>query len=170
MTDVNTTAKVLNLTPRRVQALANIPGCPAKIGPGDYDLPKLTLWYMRYLAAELERRGSSAGPEAPEMQAARLTLLSAQVERIEMENAVVRGELLEKDVVSARLLRQLSNCNARLRSIPNGLGPVLTNKNLATCTARVAAAIDAALEELDDDPPADTDVPPYRVSRRARRH
>jgi phage terminase Nu1 subunit (DNA packaging protein) len=166
MTDVNTTAKVLNLTPRRVQMLAAIPGCPAKIGPGDYDLRKLTLWYMRYLASELERRGSRAGPEAPEMQAARLTLLSAQVEAIEIQNAVVRGALLELDDVQVRWTRRVSNCKARLRSIPNGLGPVLTNKNLAFVTTRIAAAIEQALEELDDDPPADTDVPPYRVLRR----
>jgi phage terminase Nu1 subunit (DNA packaging protein) len=149
MADVNTVAKVLNLTPRRVQALANEPGCPAKIGPGEYDLPKFTLWYLRYLQMELERRGSINGPESPEMRAARLSLVHEQFVSIQMENRVARGELVEMADVRDVVVRKLSNLKHRMRAIPNGLGPTLVNKSQAYCVDRIRIAVDLALAELD---------------------
>jgi phage terminase Nu1 subunit (DNA packaging protein) len=147
--DVETITKVLNIGRRYFYTLKALPGTPPDVSRGRYDASRWVLWYIRYLAAELERRGDWGAPESGTMQAARLTLISAQVERIEMENAVQRGELLEYDAVREDMIRKVVNCKMRLRAIPSGLGPQLVNKPGAYCTTRLAEAIDQALTELD---------------------
>jgi phage terminase Nu1 subunit (DNA packaging protein) len=151
MTNVHIVAKALNLTVTRVQQLANEPGCPAKLGRGEYDLARFVVWYLRFLQSELDRRGSGCGPEAPEMHAARLRLISAQVDRIEMENAFANGDVVEVAAVRDEMIRRVMNCRQRLRAIPTRLGLELLHKGEAYCKNRLAAAIDEALHELDGD-------------------
>jgi phage terminase Nu1 subunit (DNA packaging protein) len=150
--DVETITKLLNIGRRYFYDLKLLSGTPRDISRGRYDASGWALWYMRYLSAELERRAAPGCPESGAMRAARLSLISGQVQRIEMENSARRGDLLEKDAVRDEMVRKLSNCKARLRSIPHGLAPQLTHKSAEYCTSRLADAIDQALTELDGDP------------------
>jgi phage terminase Nu1 subunit (DNA packaging protein) len=145
--DVETMAKLINVTPRFVQELANEPGFPAKLGPGRYDASATTIWYMRRLQAELYRRGDV--PEPAELRAARLRLLRAQADRVNLYNDIQSGKLLHKVDVSNALTRRLINCRDRLRGIGAGLGPQLTNKSREYIEERLRVAVEQALTELD---------------------
>ena len=148
---IETICRILNIGRRYFYELKRLPGTPPDVSKGRYNASSWVMWYVRYLGAELERRGSPGGPESGAMQAARLNLISGQVQRIEMENAVAAGTLLEADTVEISTVRKLANCKARLRSIPSSLGPQLVNRPGADCTNRLAVAIDQALAELDGD-------------------
>jgi phage terminase Nu1 subunit (DNA packaging protein) len=147
--DISTVARVLNVTPQRVGQLAREAGFPPKIGRNEYDLQKITLWYIRHLQAELKRRGPAATAEGASMQAEKLGLTAAQRVKAETENRVRRGELLERDAVRDVLTQRLANCRQRLRAIPTTLGPQLTNKSdPAYIVDRMKNDIDLALTEL----------------------
>jgi phage terminase Nu1 subunit (DNA packaging protein) len=148
--DVNTVARVLNVTPRAVQQWGDKLGFPPKLAHGLYDLQKTTLWYIRDMQLELSRRGGEHEPRA--LRAARLRLLKEQANRIETENMVQRGELVEYEAVRDGFVKKLVNCRQRLRGIPSAVGPTLTNKSdPAYIVDRVRVAIEAALSELDGD-------------------
>jgi phage terminase Nu1 subunit (DNA packaging protein) len=149
--DIETICKLLNIGRRYFYDLKLLSGTPPDISRGRYDASRWALWYMRYLSAEVERRGAFHGAEPAELRAARLALLSAQVESIQMENRVVAGTLLEADKVEIGMTRKLTNAKMRLRSIPSSLGPHLVNRPEAYCTERLAVSIDQALTELDGD-------------------
>jgi phage terminase Nu1 subunit (DNA packaging protein) len=149
--NIETITKLLNIGRRHFYGLKLLAGTPPDVSRGRYNASTWVLWYVRFLSAELERRGSPGGPESGAMQAERLKLISAQVQRIEMENAVARGDLLELDEVRDAMTRKLINCKSRLRAIPSGLGPTLVNTSGAECAKRLAVAIDQALTELDGD-------------------
>jgi phage terminase Nu1 subunit (DNA packaging protein) len=149
--DIETICKLLNIGRRYFYDLKLLAGTPPDISRGRYDASRWALWYMRYLSAEVERRGAFHGAEPAELRAMRLALLSAQVESIQMENRVVAGTLLEADKVEFGMTRKLTNAKMRLRSIPSSLGPQLVNRPEAYCTERLAVAIEEALTELDGD-------------------
>jgi phage terminase Nu1 subunit (DNA packaging protein) len=90
---VGKVAKALNLTPQRVQQLAN-EGLPRE-DRGKYDLGKCMLWYIRYLQAALERKGvlMGDGGYAGEREE-RVRLLRAEAELKQMELAKQRGQLV----------------------------------------------------------------------------
>jgi phage terminase Nu1 subunit (DNA packaging protein) len=123
-----TVARVINLSVSRVHALAQEPGFPPKLAPGKFDVQKVTLWYVRYLQAELTRRGPSGGVETASILKQRLRLLKAQAENCERENAIGRGEYLQADVVQTLWTRQLTNAKRRLLALPSKVAPMLINR------------------------------------------
>jgi phage terminase Nu1 subunit (DNA packaging protein) len=150
MSSVDQVARVLNVSPRRVQQLEKEPGFPPKLGRNDYDVSKIAVWFIGYLSRELERRG--APMETGALRAARLRLLREQANRIETENAVQRGELVEIDALRLLWSKRVWNCKQRMLGIPSGVGPTLTNKaDPAHIAHRLRFAIEAALSELDGD-------------------
>lgn len=144
---VDVIARVLNISRQRFFQLRKEAGFPKKKPDGSYALNEVTLWYVRHLQNEIARRGDVF--ESGALRAARLSLLRGQAERVDMENRVVRGELLEAGQVETELVRKLVNCKSKLRGIPTTLGPQLTNKGEAYCRERLADHIDEALAELD---------------------
>jgi hypothetical protein len=149
--DVETLCKILNIGRRYFYDLKLLAGTPPDISRGRYDASRWALWYMRYLSAEVERRGAFHGAEPAELRAARLALLSAQVESIQMENRVVDGTSLEAHKVENLITRKLANFKMRSRAIASSLGPQLVNRPEAYCTERLAVAIGEAVAELDGD-------------------
>ena len=139
MTGVNATvvARVLNLSVSRVHGLQAEPGWPPKIGPGEFDLNKFTLHYVRYLQAELTRRGPSGGVETAAILAERLRFLKTQSEKGERDNAFERGELLRADQVQSVWARQILNCRSRLLAMPTKLAVSLVNQSEAALIAEV---------------------------------
>src|SRR3972149_9929233 len=86
-------SKLLDLTPRRVQHLAN-EGVIPKAEKGRYELVPAVRGYIRYLRDRAI--GADALPDES-ARASRARLLKAQAEAQEMENAKVRGELLPRE-------------------------------------------------------------------------
>jgi phage terminase Nu1 subunit (DNA packaging protein) len=151
--DADTLAQMLNISVRYVYKLAAMRGFPKQVSKGRFNAARCLLWYMRFLQAEIERRGAAGGgPDTAAMQAARLKLVSEQVKKVEMENDVVHGFLVPMNEVAAKWQKRLWNTRQKLRGIPNYLGPQLTSKaDPAYVISRIAGAIEDALHELDDD-------------------
>jgi phage terminase Nu1 subunit (DNA packaging protein) len=145
--DVETVARVNNITTRYVQSLSKLPGFPAKYQDGSYDLNKFALAYIRHMQAEMNRRGDA--PEPAELRAARLRLLRAQAERVRLHNDIRSGKLVRVVDVSNTLARRLINCRDRLRGMGAALGPQLTNKPREYIEDRLRVGIEQALAELD---------------------
>jgi phage terminase Nu1 subunit (DNA packaging protein) len=77
-------------------------------------------------------------------------LTAAQRERIELDNAVRRGELLEWEDVRRQWTMLVSSAQKRLRAIPASIGPQMTNiSDPAAIVARMKNEIDSALQELE---------------------
>lgn len=140
-------AEFLDMSPRYLYRLANAPDFPARPAPGRFDPYPVASWYVRRLQAAIDRRGTSDGPA---LKAAKLALIAGQAAKVEMANAVQRGDLLERDSLTALWSKRLVNCQRRLRSIPSSIGPTLVNqRDPAKCVNVLMAAVDAALTELD---------------------
>lgn len=151
--DVSTVARVLNVSTQRVNQLTKEAGFPPKLGRNEYDLQKITLWYIRHLQAELKRRGPTATAEGAELQSEKLNLVREQAEKARTENRVRRGELLTMEAVREVWTQRVANTQKRLRSIPTTEGPQLTNKSdPAYIVDRLKHAIDQALYELAGEP------------------
>jgi phage terminase Nu1 subunit (DNA packaging protein) len=158
-------ARVLNLSVSRVHGLQAEPGWPPKIGPGEFDLNKFTLHYVRYLQAELTRRGPSGGYETAGILAERLRLLKTQTEKGERDNAFERGEYLKTSAVESQWVRVMMNCRSRLLAMPSKLALTLVNQTEPGLIAEVIRReVYLALTDLasgaagQDEAPAD-DVP-----------
>jgi terminase small subunit / prophage DNA-packing protein len=158
--DVATVARVINLSISRCHALAKEPGFPEKLSPGEWDLQKVTLWYIRYLQTQARHRGPGGGPETAAVATERLRVLKGQAEKIELGNAVQRGDYISTDSVRIVWSRRVANTQKRLLGIPAKLGPQLINRTEPSYIAdRMKQEIHAALNELASGG-ADLDEPP----------
>jgi phage terminase Nu1 subunit (DNA packaging protein) len=125
---VGKVAQALNLTPQRVQQLAN-EGLP-KEDRGKYDLGKCMLWYIRYLQAALEKKavpmadGGYAGTREE-----RTRLLRAEAELKEMELAEKRGQLVAIQDVEKEMTDLVLTTKARIMAIPPRVTPELVGES-----------------------------------------
>src|SRR5882757_1492082 len=147
--DVATVARIFGVNVSSVHRLAKEPGFPPKLGPGLFDLQKATIWYIRYLQSVVRRRGPSGGPETAAVASGRLRVLQGQAEKIELGNAVQRGEYVTAASVGSVWTRLVTICRARMLAMPSKLAPLLTNKTEAGFIAEVIKReVYAALTEL----------------------
>ena len=145
--DVNAIAKALNLTPRRVQQL-KAEGLPSA-GRGQYELGPCMAWYIRYLQNALEKRGPAGHPETPDLIAERTRLAKEQGDKLAIENAIKRGELVYASNVISVWSEHISNARSKLLSLPTKVAPQLVNQpNANVIAARLREDIDAVLYEL----------------------
>jgi phage terminase Nu1 subunit (DNA packaging protein) len=130
---VGKVAKALNLTPQRVQQLAN-EGLPRE-DRGKYDLGKCLLWYIRYLQAALEKKAvpMANGGYAGEREE-RVRLLRAEAELKEMELAKEREQLVAIADVEREWSAIVLSVKARIMAIPARLAPEILGE-----TSRVMA-------------------------------
>ena len=87
---VTVISKLLDLTPRRVQHLAN-EGVIPRAEKGRYELVPAVQGYIRYLR---ERTIGKDGVVIPDIAAERARLTREQADKMAMENATSRGELI----------------------------------------------------------------------------
>src|SRR3972149_345185 len=87
---VDVISKLLDLTPRRVQHLAN-EGVIPRAEKGRYELVPAVRGYIRYLR---DRSVGRDGVVIPDIASERARLTREQADRVAMENAKARGELL----------------------------------------------------------------------------
>jgi phage terminase Nu1 subunit (DNA packaging protein) len=148
MADITAVSKALNLTPQRVHQLTR-EGLP-KVARGEYELGPCMAWYIRYLQKVIETRGGPASTAASsDLQTERRRLVTAQREKVEMENAVRRGDLTECRKVAETWAKNIAIAKSLLRVIASKIGPQLTNiSDAAVIVDRIQTEIDAVLTEL----------------------
>ena len=116
---------------------------------------------MARVVAHLYRATAATG-ELEDFETQRERLAAAQAEKVEMENAVRRGELAEVAKVHAVWTDHVAAARAKLLAMPTKLGPQLTNvADARVISARVRAEVHAALAELADYEPPDGDGEPH---------
>lgn len=138
-------AKLLDLTPRRVQHLAN-EGIIPRAEKGRYELVPAVRGYIRYLRDRAI--GADALPDES-ARACRARLLKAQAEAQEMENEKNRGDLLSVAVIERAWTEMASVFKSRILSIPGKAAPqVVSCNSIAEVKAVLEQMIFEALDEL----------------------
>lgn len=144
---VEEVAKALNLTTRRVQQL-KAEGMPTA-GRGQYELGPCMAWYIRYLQSKLDKLGPNTNPETPDLLVEKTRLAKEQGDKIALENAIKRGQLVYADDVSRIWADHISSAKSKILVIPSKLGPQLVNIDNANVIAgKLRDELDAALAEL----------------------
>jgi len=138
-------SKLLDLTPRRVQHLAN-EGVIPRAEKGRYELVPAVRGYIRYLR---ERAiGADALPDEA-ARASRARLIKAQAEAQEMENAKERGELLPVDLIEQTWTDMAGAFKSRVLSIPGKAAPqVVACNSITEVKALLEQMVIEALSEL----------------------
>lgn len=145
--NVEAVAKALNLTPRRVQQL-KAEGLPT-VGRGQYELGPCMAWYIRYLQGKLDKLGPNTNAETPDLVAEKTRLAKEQGDKIALENAIKRGQLVYADEVERVWADHISSAKSKILVIPSKLGPQLVNIDNANVIAgKLRDELDEALAEL----------------------
>lgn len=145
--DVNAVAKALNITARRVQQLKS-EGMPS-IGRGQYELGPCMAWYIRYLQAKLDKIGPNTNSDTPDLVAEKTRLAKEQGDKLALENAIKRGQLIYADDAAEIWSDHISHAKSKILVIPSKLAPQLVNIDNANVIAgKLRDELDAALAEL----------------------
>lgn len=118
---------------------------------GGYDIDKCREAYIMWVRARLKRGRSAEMSEdgAGSLTDERARKERAMAEKIEMQNARTRGDLIEAEAVEAGMQAMIFRCKARLRAIPSRLAPLIQGEiDLAEINAIASRMIDEALQEL----------------------
>ena len=141
---LDTIAKLLDLTPRRVQQLA-AEGAIPKAERGKYDLVGAVRGYIKHLRA-MAQAGDS-GAEDYSAQRARLT--RARADMAEMEREQLRKELIPADDIEGAWLAVTGIMRSRLLAIPAKLAPrMIAIKDANAAREIIEAQVHDALKEL----------------------
>ncbi len=140
--NVETVAKALNLTPRRVQQLVN-EGMP-KGDRGVYDLGQCMAWYIRYLQKALEaRKDPDERRESSELNFERARLAREQADKTALQNAELRADLGRLSVWEEELTTFLAEIRAALLRLPTKAAPELHGD-----TSQRQRILEAAIHEV----------------------
>lgn len=141
---VEQVAKLLNLTPRRVQQLVK-DGMPQE-ARGQYDALKCMMWYIRYLQDKVTAREAEDGPS---LSSERLRGERAKSDLLEMERDEKRGRLQDSAAVVKVYATRVMSARTRMLAIPTKVAPMLLGaKDTTTIEATIKSEIHAALREL----------------------
>lgn len=165
-----TLAKLLNLTPRRIQQLAN-EGVIPRAERGRYDVLRSVKGYVAYLQDLSQgRRG-----ELHDIAKTRQRLLQFQADRAEIEIQLMRGDMVRTEDVMAYLQPMLGHFRARLLSLPNAVAPqVMACKSLTEIQELLRVTMYEALNEFAEyeptrsAPAGDSPVDPAPRPKRAK--
>lgn len=148
MADINAVAKALNVTPRRVNQLAN-EGMPRE-GRGEYDLAACMLWYIRYLQKALSAKGSMDDDgQITTLKAERGRLVKMQADREELELARARGEVISLNDHERVLSDLVLETKARVMAVPARVAPqILGESSRVMAQARIEKGLREALTQL----------------------
>jgi phage terminase Nu1 subunit (DNA packaging protein) len=144
---IDTIAKLLKLTPRRVQQLV-AEGVIPKAERGRYELVPAVHGYIDYLK-ERAINGEVEGGESRD----KARLLKARADIAEAEAQRVTGTLVPVGEVSRIWMDMMGRTKARLRSVPQKVAPLLSLETDDEVNRKtVETHIDEALNELADTP------------------
>lgn len=115
---VEVLARLLNLTPRRVQQLAKDGHIPRPV-QGRYSVVPCVQGYCRYMQNAL------AGKHDSEKLTYDTRLAKEKAEKAARENQVARGELIPKQDVVAGVQAALAHARARILAVPSKAAPAV---------------------------------------------
>jgi len=140
-----TMAKLLDLSPRRVQQLVK-DGVIPKMERGRYELVPVVRAYIHYL----RERNIQAGVVS--LEEVRTRKIKAEAELAEIDLAHQRGETINVDAAAIVWGEVLSVAKGRLLSIPAKLAPIVAVEDApAICKALIEEQVFEVLDELADD-------------------
>lgn len=140
---VDAIAKLLNLTPRRVQQLVRDEIIP-KPEKGQYDLIRCVRGYVKYLQKRAEGR-----IEPRELDDERTRLVKAQAEHKELEVAALHRSLLPFDEVVTGWQQLVAAFRSKCLALPSKLAPlVVTMNEIGEIQEHIDSGIREALEDL----------------------
>jgi phage terminase Nu1 subunit (DNA packaging protein) len=143
---VDQIATLLMLDPRRVQQLVKEGWIP-RAKHGEYQFVPSLQGYIRSLRESVQRRG----PQELEREAAEedIGIKKARREKLELENAAQRGELLDRSEVEAAWLKTIAVIKNQLLNLPGKMAPrIADNPNVAAIEAELEAVIYDTLTQL----------------------
>lgn len=131
-------AALLGVTPRTVRDWADAP----RNGDGSYHGPAIVAYYIA-------KRVGADGEDGERHPTQRERLAAAQAEKVESENRVRRGELVEVEQVGAEWDDLVLNARAKLLSLPTKIAPQLAGRTDPNAIRSILRSeINAALIEL----------------------
>ena len=151
--NVDKVAKLLNISTPQVYNLANSGTIP-KSDNGVFDLAACAHGYIKYLQGR-------AGEEKRDLAMERTRLTRLQADKVELETAILRAELIPADVVKGVWTGILGAVRARLLALPSRLAAVgFGSVTQADLEHTATDLVHEALNEL-----ADFDGTLYRTAR-----
>jgi len=152
LVDVKKLSAMMNVTPRRVQQLANESGMP-RAGKGLYDAGKCLLWYIRFLQDALEKKAVPKGDGGYSgITDERARSLRADAELKEIELAEKRGVLVRIETVRKCFVDLVHMTKARVMATPPRIAPeVIGESSRVMVQAIVEKQLKEALNHLADD-------------------
>lgn len=140
-------SRLFNITERRVQQMAQ-QGIVPKAARGKYPLVGTIQAYVKFL--QERALGGETGPTDLHTEKTKLT--AAQREKMEIEVAVTRGELVYADQVADAWALEVTDCKQRLLSVASKAAPIVAAEdNSGACMEIIDALVREALQELSDD-------------------
>lgn len=145
--NVHLLAKIFNLTPRRIQQLAN-EGMP-KADRGQYDVSACTMWYIRYMQGQLlKRQDDGVRDETIHWTRERTRLAREQAETSALRNAEMRGELVNVTILKQRLGHVFGNIRQNTISLGSKVAAELEGKSAGEIKAIIDREARILLESL----------------------
>jgi hypothetical protein len=132
-------ARVLGVTPRRVQQLAK-EGLPT-VGRGKYPLVPCVQWYIKYWQDRAEARSSMV----LSLDAVRARKLTAEAEMAEIDLARARADVIDRESVRRAAEAEAARTGALLGQMASMEAPWLAER--AGITLRLSSSV---LRELSD--------------------
>lgn len=116
--------------------------------PPDGEGPRgANAWLMRTAIAAM----TEGGKPAKSLEAEKTRHQKEAADRLEMENAARRGELLERVVVDAAVVAAFSRVRSRMLAIPSKAAPlVVQDMEIAEAEHLIRSQVIEALQELAD--------------------
>ena len=114
-------SKLLDLTPRRIRQLVD-EGVIQRAEKGRYELVPSVRGYIRYLR---DRSIGRDGEQSSDIASERARLTREQADKMAMENAKARNELIPTPLVQKSIERAFSAFGARIDAIPRKAVPRL---------------------------------------------
>jgi len=141
---LNTMAKLLDITPRRVNILVKQKVLP-KLEKGRYAVVPVVRAYINYLRNRTVNNDVGADDYATH----RARLTSAKADMAEMEREQMKDNLIPADDVADAWDAMVSNMRSKLLSIPTkSATQTFAAKNVTEAKKILKEAVDDALEEL----------------------
>lgn len=153
---VDTIAKLLDMTPRRVQQLANEGIIPKPKDRGQYEIVPCVVGYIKHIKGMLNG-------EAGDLASEKTRLTRAQAEKTEIETARLKGELVSLAGAERGWSALVGAFRAKMLTLPPRASPVVVNKKEREVEQILTDMVYEALAELsnwkpDDDEDAETSL------------
>ena len=121
-------AALIGVTARRLRQMDREEFPPPKDGSGQYPPEAFGTW----IKARVQRMTAIDGTgEILDLNAERARHSKQQADRLEMENAVRRGELMDTGVVAAAWEKIAMSAKTKLLAVPSKAAPLLAGKTIA---------------------------------------